>query len=109
MIHKKHACNYRLEICPNNKRNKDTLIKLIKKLVVEGTEILDCWRGYSDLEEHDYVHRTVNHSEDFVDSNTDAHTQNILLEMDATISFTRRSMQEQPCRTSLRIFVATTG
>jgi len=56
MIHRRHACNNRLKIYLDNKRDKDTLIKLIKKHVVEGTEIhTNCWRGYIDLEEHSYL------------------------------------------------------
>lgn len=78
MIHRGHATNYRLEICPDNKRDKDTLVGLIKKHVMPGTEIhTDCWKGYIDLEDHGYVHKTVNHSEFFVDPETGAHTQNI--------------------------------
>lgn len=78
MIHRGHAHNYRLEICPDNKRDKNTLIDLIKKHVAPGTEInTDCWKGYIDLENCGYVHKTVNHSEEFVNSDTGAHTQNI--------------------------------
>ncbi|XP_018399788.1 PREDICTED: uncharacterized protein LOC108777409 [Cyphomyrmex costatus] len=70
--------NYRLEICPENKRDKDTLLQLIQKHVLVGTEIhTDCWKGYFDLEAHGYVHLTVNHSVEFVNSETGAHTQNI--------------------------------
>ncbi|XP_043478507.1 uncharacterized protein LOC122508906 [Leptopilina heterotoma] len=78
MIHRGHSFNYRLEICPDNKRDKTTLINLIKKHVVVGTEIhTDCWKGYIDLEQCGYVHDTVKHSEEFVNSTTGAHTQNI--------------------------------
>jgi len=78
MIHRGHSANYRLEICPDNKRDKDTLLALIKKHVAPGTEIhTDCWKGYIDLDKHGYVHKTVNHSENFVDPETGAHTQNI--------------------------------
>jgi len=40
MIHRGHPTNYRLEICPDNKRDKDTLVTLIKKHVMRGTEIV---------------------------------------------------------------------
>lgn len=69
---------YRLEICPDNKRDKSTLLSLIKKHIAIGTEIhTDCWKGYINLEEHGYVHKTVNHMENFVDPNSGAYTQNI--------------------------------
>jgi len=76
MIHRGNLANYRLKICPNNKRDKDTLVALIQKHVTLGTEIhTDCWKGYIDLEQ--YVHKTVNHSEFFVDPESNAYTQNI--------------------------------
>lgn len=78
MIHRGHSENYRLEICPENKRDEATLTALIKKHVAAGTEIhTDCWKGYMNLNTHGYVHETVNHSEEFVDSVTGAYTQNI--------------------------------
>jgi len=78
MIHRGHPTNYRVEICPDNKRDKDTLVTLIKKHVMRGTEIhTDCWKGYMNLEEHGYVHKTVNHSESFINHETGAYTQNI--------------------------------
>lgn len=43
-----------------------------------GTEIhTDCWKGYIDLKKHGYVHKTVNHSESFVDPETGVYIQNI--------------------------------
>ena len=78
IIHRGHPYNYRLEICPDNKRDQATLIELIKKHVAEGTEIhTDCWKGYINLEDHRFDHKTVNHSEEFVNQDTGAHTQNI--------------------------------
>lgn len=78
MIHRGHAANYRLEICPNNKRDADSLLALIQKHVEVGTEIhTDCWKGYINLEEHGYTHKTVNHTENFVCSENGAYMQNI--------------------------------
>lgn len=78
MIERRHPKNYRLEICPDNKRDNNTLIDLIKKHVAIGTTIhSDCWKGYLDLKLHGYQHDTVNHSVEFVNSETGAHTQNI--------------------------------
>ena len=43
-----------------------------------GTTIIsDCWRSYDCLNEEDFEHLTVNHSLNFVDPETGAHTQNI--------------------------------
>lgn len=59
MIHRGHVLiNYRLEVFPNIKRDKDTLIALIKKHTV-GTEIhSDSRKAYINLEEHGYAHDT---------------------------------------------------
>lgn len=70
--------NYRLEICPDNRRDSSTLLNLILKHIALGTEIhTDCWRGYNKLEEYGYIHKTVNHSSNFVNPENLAHTQNI--------------------------------
>ena len=54
------------------------MIPLILKHVHPGTIIhTDCWKAYSKLVEHGYVHGTVNHSENFVDPESGAHTQSI--------------------------------
>ena len=37
----------------------------------------DEWRAYSTLSSLEYTHRTVNHSQHFVDPNTGAHTQTV--------------------------------
>lgn len=78
MIQRGDPTKYRLEICPNNQRDQETLINLIKKHVAPGSEIhTDCWKGYINLSDHGYTHKTVNHSVEFVNSDTGAHTQNI--------------------------------
>ena len=44
--------NYRLEICPENKRDANTLIPPIEKHVAQGTTIItDLWGGYNSLQE----------------------------------------------------------
>ena len=68
----------RIEVCPENKRDKKTLLSLLQKYVHPGTLIMsDCWRGYSGLQEAGYQHQTVNHSKFYVDPVTGAHTQQI--------------------------------
>ena len=59
-------------------RSADTLISIIKKHVLPGTNIIsDCWKAYSRLEEEGYHHQTVNHSKEFVNKDTRAHTNTV--------------------------------
>lgn len=54
-------------------RKRDTLIKVIKEKIAPQSMIMsDCWRAYDAIQ-----HCTVNHSKNFVDPGTGAHTQNI--------------------------------
>ena len=55
------------------------LIPLITKYIKPHSIIIsDKWRAYNKLAEHGYVHKCVNHSENFVDpDNPSIHTQNI--------------------------------
>ena len=70
--------NFRLEICPDNKRDAETLLPLIQKHVAPGTTIYsDCWKAYYTLEELNYEHFTVNHSQNFKDPITGVHTNHI--------------------------------
>lgn len=65
-------------MCLEKERDANILLSLIKKHVAKGTEIrTDCWKSYINLNEHGYVHKTVNHSKEFVDSETGVNTQNI--------------------------------
>jgi hypothetical protein len=53
-------------VIPVASRDEATLLGEIKKFITPGTTILsDCWKAYSNLEKHGYIHRTVNHSEGF--------------------------------------------
>ena len=59
-------------------RSAKTLIAKIKEHVLPGTNIIsDCWKAYSRLAEEGYVHQTVNHSKEFVNKETGAHTNTI--------------------------------
>ena len=59
-------------------RSADTLIPIIKKHVLPGTIIIsDCWKAYSKLEEEGFQHQTVNHSKEFINKETGAHTNTI--------------------------------
>ena len=65
-----------LERCRD--RGEGTLLVIIERWVEKGTIIVtDCFRSYTHLNEHGYHHATVNHSENFVDPSTSAHTQRI--------------------------------
>ena len=59
-------------------RTAATLIPIIKQYILPGTKIMsDCWKSYDKLSEEGYVHGTVNHSIEFVNSETGDHTQTI--------------------------------
>ena len=59
-------------LVPVERRDKDTLIPIITERIMS-----DCWKSYDCLNTMDFEHLTVNHSYNFVDPNTEAHTQNI--------------------------------
>jgi IS1 family transposase len=59
-------------------RNASTLSALIMKWICPGSVIMtDCWKAYNCLEQLGYRHLTVNHSQNFIDPETGAHTQGI--------------------------------
>ena len=52
-------------------RSAETLIPIISKFIKKGSIIhSNCWKSYSCLEAEGYSHFTVNHSKEFVDSET---------------------------------------
>ena len=62
------------------RRNRQTLQPIIERNVAPGTTIRsDQWRAYSTISQWapGYTHETVNHSENFVDPVSGAHTQSI--------------------------------
>lgn len=55
------------------KRDEQTLLPIIQKWIKPGTTIIsDCWKAYCNLEKHGYMHRTVNHSIEFVNDYGDS-------------------------------------
>ena len=59
-------------------RTADTLVNIIKQHIKPGPTIIsDCWRAYSSLNSEGFTHLTVNHSVNFVDSDSGAHTNTI--------------------------------
>ena len=66
--------NVRFVIVPD--RTAATLTAVIGKYVAEGSVVLtDEWRGYSQLERRGFIHKTVNHSKNFVNPETGYRTQ----------------------------------
>ncbi|GBN68320.1 hypothetical protein AVEN_95295-1 [Araneus ventricosus] len=64
--------------CVVEDRTAETLIEITKKNVEPGTTVLsDCWASYNGLTAEGYVHHTVNHSKNFKDPVTGAHTNGI--------------------------------
>lgn len=59
-------------------RTAATLQAVIQDLIVPGTTIVsDMWRAYEGIDRMGYQHMTVNHSQNFVDPVTGAHTNSV--------------------------------
>lgn len=65
--------------CIVEDRTENTLIQKILENVELGSHIVsDCWRSYTNILNHGYIHSTVNHSENFLNpANLNIHTQTI--------------------------------
>lgn len=56
--------DFRMVLCPANKRDAITLLPLIQERVEEGTFIhTDKWGAYNGLSDIGYFHEVVNHSD----------------------------------------------
>ena len=65
-------------LIPVKDRTANILIPLIKQYIRPGTTIMtDYWKSYSTLHEEGYIHGTVNHSYEFLNSVTGDNTQMI--------------------------------
>ena len=63
---------------PVQKRDAATLLQVIKDKISPGTTIIsDCWRAYNCLQNEGYQYLKVNHSVNFVDPISGAHTNTI--------------------------------
>ena len=63
---------------PVHNRKESTLIPIIKKWIKPGTIIhSDCWKAYNKLGTLGYTHVTVNHSKEFVNTESAACTNAI--------------------------------
>lgn len=67
-------------LVPVERRNASTLLPIIQKYILPGSIIMsDQWKAYGKINElpEIYDHYTVNHSKNFVDPESGAHTQTI--------------------------------
>lgn len=68
----------RFFMVPVENRTSNTLLAIIKEKILPGTTIIsDCWKAYDCLGNEGYQHLTVNHSVNFVDPDTQAHTNTV--------------------------------
>jgi transposase-like protein len=64
-------------LVPVKDRTTDTLMAVIRDWIEPGTTVIsDCWGAYHGLGSQGYTYQTVNHSIEFVDPTTGAHTNN---------------------------------
>ena len=65
-------------LVPVERRDKETLLPIIRAQILPDTHVIsDLWRSYYCLQNEGYKHLTVNHSLNFVNPDTGAHTQGI--------------------------------
>ncbi|KII66617.1 hypothetical protein RF11_11327 [Thelohanellus kitauei] len=65
--------------CPENRRNAICLLDNIQNQINSRSILIaDCWKGYDGLTDSGWNHYTINHSYNFIDHNSGAHTQNIV-------------------------------
>ncbi|XP_018398121.1 PREDICTED: uncharacterized protein LOC108776107 [Cyphomyrmex costatus] len=65
-------------LVPVADRTEETLTQVIEEWILPGTTIMsDCWKSYKNLNSKNFQHLTVNHSINFVDPDSGAHTQHI--------------------------------
>ena len=65
-------------LVPVPDKTADTLMAVIDTWIEPDTTVIsDCWGAYRHLDTRNYTHHTVNHSIEFVDQRTGAHTNTI--------------------------------
>jgi transposase-like protein len=68
----------RVYIVKVDRRDHETLCPIIFSCVEQDTVVMsDMWAAYGPLDKYGYPHLTVNHSENFMDPDTEANTQRI--------------------------------
>ena len=86
-----------------DKRDKETLLTIIKEKILPGTTIIsDCWKSYDCLESEGFQHLTVNHSINFRDPETGAHTNAI----EGTWGAIKRKLTARNCTDQFDAYLA---
>ena len=86
------------------RRDKDTLLPIIRAYILPGTRMTsDKWKAYDCLQDKGYQHLTVNHSLNFVDPYTGAHTQGTIRD------FISRTKQTAPNKDSTQRIASQKG
>lgn len=87
--------NKKVFFVPIECRNKANIDQIINKYVKKGTMIYtDCWKGYNNIKNIGYKHKTVSHKKHFKDPITGVHTNTI----EGTWSSLKQSITPR-CRT----------
>ena len=62
-----------------DRRDSETIVDVLSRHVLPGTILhSDCWKGYAGIDSKlDLIHKTVNYSTAFVDSESGVHTNTI--------------------------------
>lgn len=86
-------------LLPVRKRNANTLIQIcLNNVYLKSVVQTDCWKGYNNLSQFGFVHKTVNHSLYFKDPLTQVHTNTI----EGNWSALKKTVPYR-CRTILKI------
>ena len=84
-------------------RDRQTLTDIIKSRILPGTTIIsDCWSAYIHLGKEGYEHLKVNHSLNFKDPETGAHTNTI----EGTWRHVKASLPEYNRQTDFTVYLA---
>lgn len=76
-IIERRSSNYRLQLIENS-RSATELTKMIRKHVHQDSTIMtDSWKSYARLSDYFRKHKVVNHSKNFIQPKTGAHTQKV--------------------------------
>ena len=79
-VERGNSSNCFLVALDGQQRNAETLLPLIQNYIRPGTEIhSDSWGAYNYISRlpEGYIHQKVNHSENFIDPQSGAHTQTV--------------------------------
>ncbi|KAF8784297.1 putative transposase-like protein like [Argiope bruennichi] len=84
-------------------RTTDSLLSVINEYILPGSIIIsDCWKSYDCLSNEGFVHLKVNHSVNFKDPDTGAHTNTI----EGTWGAVKRAIPASKAKTQLDYYLA---